>query len=100
MVGGVYAVATAESAGTAAAGSVGIIGGVGLITSGLHKGKEAELHAESLRELNSSISDDVAPRVVKLDEKTITLSGSAEEQYAQWRQLLQQRYAAETGATP
>ncbi len=100
VVGGVYAVATAESAGTAAAGSVGIIGGVGLITSGLHKGKEAELHAESLRELNSSISDDVAPRVVKLDEKTITLSGSAEEQYAQWRQLLQQRYAAETGATP
>ena len=100
VVGGVYAVATAESAGTAAAGSVGIIGGVGLITSGLHKGKEAELHAESLRELNSSISDDVAPRVVKLEEKTITLSGSAEEQYAQWRQLLQQRYAAETGATP
>ncbi len=100
VVGGVYAVATAENAGTAAAGSVGIIGGVGLITSGLHKGKEAELHAESLRELNSSISDDVAPRVVKLDEKAITLSGSAEEQYAQWRQLLQQRYAAETGATP
>ncbi len=100
VVGGVYALATAENAGTAAAGSVGVIGGVGLITSGLHKGKEAELHAESLRELNSSISDDVAPRVVKLDEKTITLSGSADEQYAQWRKLLQQRYALETGATP
>lgn len=100
VVGGVVALATAENAGTAAAGQVGIIGGVAIFSSGLQKGQEAELHAESLKELNQSINDDVAPRVVKLDEKTITLTGSAQEQYAQWRALLQQRYAAETGTAP
>ncbi|MGQ0530091.1 MAG: hypothetical protein ACT4PG_09805 [Panacagrimonas sp.] len=100
VVGGVVALAGAENAGTAAAGQVGIIGGVGVFSSGLQKGQEAKLHAESVRELNASINDDVAPRVVELEGKTVTLNGSAKEQYAQWRKLLQERYAAETGLTP
>ncbi len=98
VIGGIFALATADNAGTAAAGQIGIIGGVAIFSSGLQKGKEAELHAESIKELNSSINDDVSPRVVKLEEKTVTLSGSAKEQYAQWRKLLQERYATEIGA--
>ena len=107
VLAGIAAIATAgdrNSPGTAsaqgAAGTVAIMGGVSIFASGMQKSEEAKLHAESLKELNQSIKDDVAPRVVKLEEKTITLKGSADEQYDQWRRLLQERYAAETGQTP
>jgi hypothetical protein len=36
--------------------------------------------------------------VVELEGKTVTLTGSAKDQYAQWRKLLHERYAAEIGA--
>lgn len=100
VVGGIYALSQADNAGTAAAGQLGIIGGIGIFSSGLQKGQEAKLHAEAVKELNSSINDDVAPRVVDLEGKTITLTGSAKEQYAQWRKMLHARYAAEIGAAP
>lgn len=100
VVGGVVALGTADNAGTAVAGQLGIIGGVGIFGSGLQKGQEAKMHAEAVKELNQSIKDDVAPRVVELEGKTVTLTGSAKEQYDQWRKLLHERYAAEIGATP
>lgn len=100
VVGGVVALGTADNVGTAAAGQVGIIGGIAVFSSGLQKGQEAKVHAEAVKELNQSIKDDVAPRVVELEGKTVTLTGSAKEQYDQWRKLLHERYAAETGATP
>jgi hypothetical protein len=40
---------------------------------------------------------DVAPLVVEIEGETVRLTGSREEQYAAWRQLLRQIYAAETG---
>lgn len=100
VVGGVVAMAGAENVGTAVGGQVGVIGGIALIGSGIQKGKEAAMHAETVKELNASINDDVAPRVVELDGKTVTLNGSAKEQYDQWRKLLHERYAAEIGAAP
>lgn len=100
VVGGVVALGTADNVGTAAAGQVGIIGGIAVFSSGLQKGQEAKVHAEAVKELNQSIKDDVAPRVVELEGKTVTLTGSAKEQYDQWRKLLHERYAAEIGATP
>ena len=100
VVGGIYALGTADNAGTAIAGQLGIMGGIGIFSSGLQKGQEAKLHAEAIKELNSSINDDVSPRVVALEGKTVTLTGSAKEQYEQWRKLLHERYAAEIGTTP
>jgi hypothetical protein len=100
VIGGVVAMVGAENAGTATVGQLGVIGGVAVFASGLQKGQEAKVHAEAVKELNASINDDVAPRVVDLEGKTVTLSGSAKEQYEQWRKLLHERYAAEIGATP
>lgn len=100
VVGGVIAMAGADNAGTAAAGSLGVGAGIFMIQSGIAKSAEAKLHAEAIKELNQSINDDVAPRVVELEGKTVTLSGSAQEQYEQWRKMLQARYAAEIGAAP
>lgn len=100
VVAGIAAMVGGENVGTAVAGQVGVIGGVALIGSGIQKGKEAAMHAEAVKELNASINDDVSPRVVELDGKTVTLAGSAKEQYDQWRKLLHERYTAEIGAAP
>lgn len=98
VIGGVVAMAGADNVGTSVAGQVGVIAGVGIFASGLQKGQEAKVHAEAVKELNSSINADVAPRVVELEGKTVTLTGSAKDQYDQWRKLLHERYAAEIGA--
>lgn len=100
VVGGIYAATKADNQGEAAGGTVAIAGGIYMIQSGIAKGSEAKLHAEAIKELNQSINDDVAPRVVELEGKTVTLNGSAQEQYEQWRKLLHERYAAEIGAAP
>jgi hypothetical protein len=74
-----------------------MIGGIAAIQSGIAKGKEAKIHAEALRELAASFEVDVAPLVVEIEGETVRLTGSREEQYASWRELLRQIYAAETG---
>ncbi len=92
-------VGSVQGSGTSAAvaSQAGIIGGAVLFGSGLQKGRESELHAEALKELGQSLESDVKPRVVELEGQTVTLSGSAEAQYEEWRRLLRQIYAAETG---
>lgn len=96
-IAGAAAVITSDSAAGSVLGQVGIVAGVGIFASGLQKGQEAKVHADSLKELNASINADVAPRVVELEGKTVTLTGSAKEQYDQWRKLLHERYAVEVG---
>lgn len=97
VIGGVILAGSASNGAEAAAGQIGVIGGIYAIKSGFDKGKEAKMHAEALKELGASLEADVQPQVVQLEGKTVTLTGSAEEQYAQWRGMLRELYAAETG---
>jgi hypothetical protein len=85
----------AESA--AAAGVVG--GGIAMVKSGLNRKRESEIHEESLRELGQSLGGEITPYVLDIEGKTIQLSGTAEGQFQQWRTLLKQIYAEETGLT-
>jgi len=48
-----------------------------------------------LEELDSSFSSEVRPMVVETEETTVRLTGNVDEQYAQWRALLQKLYAEE-----
>ena len=52
---------------------------------------------DALQELGQSLENEVAPRVINLDDRTITLSGTVEEQYEQWKEILADLYATETG---
>jgi hypothetical protein len=74
-----------------------LIGGMAAIQSGIAKGQEAKIHREALEELSASFESEVAPLVVEVEGETVRLTGSREEQYATWRQLLRRIYAAETG---
>lgn len=96
IIGGIAAQGS-DNARTRAAGSVGIIGGAVMVKSGMDKREESKMHAETLKELGASLGAEVQPRVIDLDERRVTLSGTAEEQYRQWRGVLRDIYAAESG---
>ena len=75
-------------------------GGVAAIMSGYRKGEEAKIHAESLKEISGSFQSEAAPLVVDVEGRTLRLTGTAEEQYAEWRRLLHELYREETGLVP
>lgn len=79
------------------AGMVGIFGGGHLLKSGLEKRAEASIHSLALEELGQSLEAEITPRVIELEDRTVRLSGSVEDQYAQWRELMADIYAAEIG---
>ncbi len=72
-------------------------GGVMAITSGLKKREEAKMHTDVLKELSNSFEAETAPLVVDVEGRTLRLTGTAEEQYAEWRRLLHELYVEETG---
>jgi DNA-binding transcriptional MerR regulator len=85
---------------TRSAGAVGIAGGAYLFKSGLDKSAEAVIHTEALKELAESLSAEIAPQRIALADRTVTLTGTVQEQYAQWREILRDMYLAETGRQP
>ena len=99
IAGGMIAANKSQTwAGDAAAGGA-VIGGIGAIKSGLDRRKEAEIHAESLRELSQSLGAEITPYVLDIEGKTIELTGTADAQYQQWRRILKEIYVEETGLT-
>jgi hypothetical protein len=80
-----------------AARTAGAIGGTAAVLSGLKKYSDAKIHAQQLKELSQTFQGEVAPQVVDIEGRTLRLTGTAEEQYREWRALLRQLYLEETG---
>jgi hypothetical protein len=73
------------------------IGGALVLKDGIDTGKEAKLNVEALRELAASFDAEIEPVLVEVEGQTLRLEGSAEAQFEEWRRLLAQIFAAETG---
>ena len=82
----------ARDAGTATAA----VGGFA-IKSGLEKKQQASAYNESVAEMGSSLEAEIAPQVIELEDRTITLTGTVQAQYQQWQELLQKIYQQERG---
>lgn len=91
------AAATSGNRAVRTAGGVAIGGGGYLIKEGFGKRAEADMHSESIRELGDSLEAAIQPQVIELEDRTITLSGSVQQQYQQWRQILKELYEVENG---
>ncbi len=74
-----------------------VMGGAAAIYSGFQKQEETKIHRDVIEELSLSFSSEAEPLVVEVVGETVRLTGSAEEQYQKWRNMLRQIYAAETG---
>jgi hypothetical protein len=101
-IGGVLAVVAgilAQGSGSRTMRSAGVVGigaGAMLFKSGLDRSAEAEIHSLALQELAESLDAETEPHRVQLADQTVTLSGTVEEQYQQWREILREIYLAET----
>src|SRR5690554_2392127 len=89
--------ATSSNAAVQTGGLVGVGAGAYMIKSGFDKNAEAQIHIAALQELGESLEREVAPKAIELDDRTVMLTGTVEQQYSQWRELLIEVYEAETG---
>jgi len=78
--------------------TAGTMGGIAAVLSGIKKYADARTHADALKELTLSFQAEVAPQVIEVEGHTLRLTGTAEDQYREWRKLLKQLYLEETGA--
>lgn len=74
-----------------------VIGGAATVYSGFQKRQDVKIHKDVIEELSVSFSSEATPLVVEVMGETVRLTGSAEQQYDQWRRALRDIYAAETG---
>jgi len=77
-----------------------VLGGLYSIKHGMDINAQSTLHEEEINELGVSFSSEAEPMVVDVDGEIHKLTGSAEEQYTQWRDLMKKIYASETGLAP
>ncbi len=100
VLGGLAAAANGGDYVTQVGGAAGVGAGAYLIKSGFDRQAEARIHMAALEEMGASLEGEVAPRVISLEDQTITLTGTVEEQYGQWREILADIYAVERGSLP
>lgn len=95
IVGGIYGRLTSGSwfafdGSTTAAAAGGYV-----LKSGVESKQRAAEETERVAEMGSSLEAMIAPQVIALEDRTVTLSGTVQAQYAQWREMLQRIYEQE-----
>ena len=93
-VGGIY---SSENAYVDATGVAGVGGGAMMIVSGLKKKQEAAQLSERLLEIVDDAETKLVPTTIQLENETIRLEGSVEEQYEALRVLLRDLYYKDLG---
>ena len=77
-----------------------VLGGAVAIKQGMDINAQSPMHQAALEELGQSFSSEAKPMTVNVDGEVYKLTGSAEVQYQQWRTLMREIYASETGLGP
>jgi len=80
-----------------AAGDLVMLGGYAAVQAGMQQAQEKSLHVAALKELAVSVDGDVAPLLVEVEGHQLRLTGSAEKQFTEWRELLHRVLTVETG---
>jgi len=85
-----------SSASVRAASIVGMTAGGYVLKDGMERSEEALIHVEALQELGDSLEASIESQVIELEDRTVTLSGTVDNQYQQWRKILQEIYRVDT----
>lgn len=98
IAGGVAAATQGNSRTTRGAGHIGIIGGARIFANSFLKSEEALSHSSTLRELSASLESELEPSIVNLQDRSVTLTGTVDDQYQEWRRILSEMFRLEEGA--
>jgi hypothetical protein len=74
--------------------SAAAIGGYAL-KQGLQSKQRAAEQTERVAEMGSSLEAVIEPQVIALEDRSVTLTGTVESQYDQWREMLHRIYLQE-----
>jgi hypothetical protein len=96
MLGGIM-MSGSDSQGGRAAGDIALLGGYAVLQAGMQQAQQKALHEAALKELAVSVDGDVAPLLVEVEGHQLRLTGSAEKQFTEWRELLHRVFTVETG---
>lgn len=96
IIGTIIAVTIADQAGSEVVQAGAAVLAVSEVISVFKDTEELKEHTEIIEELGDSIDVTLAPQVVAFEGKTAELTGTASEQFQQWRGFLVQMYAEES----
>ena len=99
IAGGVATANTSKSRTTQVGGFLGSVYGANLFARSFLKSEQALAHSETLREMGSSLELDLESSVVELQDRSITLSGSVEDQFQEWQRILSRMFEIEEGVS-
>jgi hypothetical protein len=74
--------------------------GVDMIRASQVRKQEKLIHTQTLEELSASFDDDIEPMVIEIQGTQHRLTGTANAQYEEWRDLLRQVFISESGFVP
>jgi hypothetical protein len=101
ILGGLLMVGAVITGGSSTAAQVArtsaAVAGAMTLQDGIQTAQQAKIHKAALQELAASFDAEMEPLLVEVDGQLLRLEGSAEAQYSEWRRLLAEIFAAETG---
>ncbi|MDE0786134.1 MAG: hypothetical protein OSB13_06045 [Porticoccaceae bacterium] len=80
-----------------ASSATAAVGGF-ILKSGLELKQKSAEYDESIAEMGSSLEAEIAPQVIALEDRTVTLTGTVQAQYGQWQALMAKIYQQERGS--
>ena len=75
--------------------TVGLLASAFFVSGALDKNAELKVHKASIDELGESIDIDISPQLMTHNDQTVELTGTANEQYEQWKAHLKSIYELE-----
>ena len=97
IVGGVAAIYESNDYAVDASGVVSVMSGAVTVKSAIAKRAEASMHADAIEEIGTAAEAEILPYTLELENQTLRLQGSVEEQYDQLRGILRRAYYEDLG---
>ena len=92
MIAGGAVMQRSSATATEYAGYAGVIGGAGEVLGAIQARANLTLHGAALRELGVSAAADISPHTLELENATISLMGSVDEQYTELKRILRRLF--------
>jgi hypothetical protein len=97
IIGGIAAMAESNDSYVDASGLMSVISGAMIMKSAIAKKAEAAIHAEVLEEVGTAAEAEIIPYTIELENQSVRLQGTVDEQYEELRGILRRLYFADLG---
>ena len=97
IIAGIAAMTESSDPYVETSGLVSIIAGAVTLKSAFAKRAEASIHAEVLQEVGIAAEAEIMPHTLDLENQTVRLQGTVDEQYEELRGILREIYFADLG---